>query len=1141
MTSRRAQGSLILAALLMFNLMVPALVGFADAPASSSSDVLPEPVEAVVSLDDKALDALADDSNGNSSTDTPVSSEVKNEKDEKTADEEGTVSSDSKESVSSAEAEDKEEPASSEPVKARMAPASVATESAEPATSSESAPATSKSADEPVQTWAQPGPNDFEFSAGTIKKLKQSYVDSLTAEQLSDIRLVIPAEINGVAVTAIASNAFYSYTYPKCVYTELDLSQTTSLQSIGSNAFRYASKLTGDLYLPDTIKSLGESAFADCGFNGSLHLPNNADFKEVPGQCFLKTPFTGSLNLPQSVEVIGRKSFESTYFSGALTFHEGLREVYASAFASCVNLTSVWVSSTVNFTKRDSDSGHHFRDCKNIETIDFAPDSSATALYSEMFGGCTKLKKLVLPDSIKAIDAKAFYNCGLQTVYLPAEAKITANQSSFFFACSSPVAVCPSKSSFEAYKAQFPAAQQKYLSYLITVSFNTGSTAQAPASLNRLFNQSLNRVFNEQTQLWTLDSSFVLPQLTSSSGTGTKTSWFADSSKTVSVSESSLVSADPFTLYAGSAIPVEPTFTYQEIDKVYDGEPAYLVVEGSHPLAKDASEATVGDYAFYHAWVAWDTTQTPAGKIIKQGFDNTLELRDVAESGVGFTKYYTVQSYLYQRTATSWKKVLGSYTQWLSVVISPAQPTVNVTLSPDQVDDATGFPRLQLEAGGTPGTVTWNNGQSLQDGVHEYGWTFTPDAPAVGKVANYQTVEGSFSLRATAGKVVQLVTFNTQEGSSVAPLEVGRGSLLPSVSAPVREGYVFEGWYQDEACTVLWDASKPIVSDMTLYARWAKRAGSVDVGSGGIEINGTVVDESSTVDIHIEPEVVESEQKVLQTVSLPEGTFKETVFFELNLVIDGARLEDASFSKPVPITVTFPAKEHMRYYVAHLKHDGTTELLEAQSDVASGTLSFSVQSLSPFMVVGQNLYQVTFDSQGGTAVSSTDEVAEGTHAAMPAAPSKEGFEFIGWALDGQGTQPWDFAVNTVSENTKLYAQWKVAEKPIDPNPDNPNPDNPNPDKPNPDNPTNPDKPTPDNPNVGTPDDSGGSPQDPPGDTNSNPPASSSGDGALTKLSGTTLQNTWLPLTGDGTAFPVLCLSFVGLMLVALLVHRARRA
>ena len=66
------------------------------------------------------------------------------------------------------------------------------------------------------------------------------------------------------------------------------------------------------------------------------------------------------------------------------------------------------------------------------------------------------------------------------------------------------------------------------------------------------------------------------------------------------------------------------------------------------------------------------------------------------------------------------------------------------------------------------------------------------------------------------------VTFNSGEGSEVAAQTVDEGSLLTMPKDPTWEGYVFEGWYKDEACTEAWDfAADTVIADITLYAKWS--------------------------------------------------------------------------------------------------------------------------------------------------------------------------------------------------------------------------------------------------------------------------------------------------------------------------------
>lgn len=52
-------------------------------------------------------------------------------------------------------------------------------------------------------------------------------------------------------------------------------------------------------------------------------------------------------------------------------------------------------------------------------------------------------------------------------------------------------------------------------------------------------------------------------------------------------------------------------------------------------------------------------------------------------------------------------------------------------------------------------------------------------------------------------------------------ITVDGGKKLQQPETPVRDGYVFLGWYRDAAMTTQWDFKKDkVVSDLTLYALW---------------------------------------------------------------------------------------------------------------------------------------------------------------------------------------------------------------------------------------------------------------------------------------------------------------------------------
>jgi len=68
------------------------------------------------------------------------------------------------------------------------------------------------------------------------------------------------------------------------------------------------------------------------------------------------------------------------------------------------------------------------------------------------------------------------------------------------------------------------------------------------------------------------------------------------------------------------------------------------------------------------------------------------------------------------------------------------------------------------------------------------------------------------------------VTFETDGGSAVENVKVMHSELIVQNAVPVKEGWVFTGWYSDPACTQKWDLEKDTVTgSMTLYAGWQKK------------------------------------------------------------------------------------------------------------------------------------------------------------------------------------------------------------------------------------------------------------------------------------------------------------------------------
>ena len=102
---------------------------------------------------------------------------------------------------------------------------------------------------------------------------------------------------------------------------------------------------------------------------------------------------------------------------------------------------------------------------------------------------------------------------------------------------------------------------------------------------------------------------------------------------------------------------------------------------------------------------------------------------------------------------------------------------------------------------------------------------------------------------------VYTIIFETNQSSPIDPVQVNHGELLPKPVDPLLEGYIFDGWYKDIDCTLLWDFDNDkIYNDIILYAKWNIAASIEDVDSNGVNIyviKGHIVVRCAVSDITI--------------------------------------------------------------------------------------------------------------------------------------------------------------------------------------------------------------------------------------------------------------------------------------------------
>ena len=80
------------------------------------------------------------------------------------------------------------------------------------------------------------------------------------------------------------------------------------------------------------------------------------------------------------------------------------------------------------------------------------------------------------------------------------------------------------------------------------------------------------------------------------------------------------------------------------------------------------------------------------------------------------------------------------------------------------------------------------------------------------------TVSGGTFKNGASG--VWTVTFNTNGGTPEPESQIRANLPATKPDDPTRSGYVFAGWYTDEACTAAYDFTQPVRDSVTLYAKW---------------------------------------------------------------------------------------------------------------------------------------------------------------------------------------------------------------------------------------------------------------------------------------------------------------------------------
>ena len=212
------------------------------------------------------------------------------------------------------------------------------------------------------------------------------------------------------------------------------------------------------------------------------------------------------------------------------------------------------------------------------------------------------------------------------------------------------------------------------------------------------------------------------------------------------------------------------------------------------------------------------------------------------------------------------------------------------------------------------------------------------------------------------------VTFNTDGGSKIESVEVEENKTLTKPENPTKEGYTFDKWMLNNK---EYDFDTKVIKDITLKATWKK--------------NSTTVETKYTVKFDSDGGSNVASKTVVKgnKVSKPANPTRDGYTF-VEWQLNG---KTYNFNTSITGNITLKAV---------WKKSGTTS---------------------------EKKYTVSFDSNGGSSKNNQMVVA-GNKASKPTDPTRSGYTFVEWQLDGNA---YDF--NTpVTKDITLKAAWKKNEE-----------------------------------------------------------------------------------------------------------------
>lgn len=257
--------------------------------------------------------------------------------------------------------------------------------------------------------------------------------------------------------------------------------------------------------------------------------------------------------------------------------------------------------------------------------------------------------------------------------------------------------------------------------------------------------------------------------------------------------------------------------------------------------------------------------------------------------------------------------------------------------------------------------LTGTTDSSVSASVHSYPGFTENTNHAQRLVSSTILPDGSLVLRVFYQRNHQTVNFYDGE-TLLSDQTLNYGATLTAPTNPTLRGYAFSGWFKN-ASTVVYDFATAITADFDLTAKWAI-----------IHYDLNYVTEGGTPSTSLPTTYTVVDEFALPNLVKPGFIFEGWY--------DNAEFLGSALTQHVSNQV-----DEKTYYAKY--RYGSFSLNYLDSDIDS--ISVVYQTLQP----------------------------------TPNTPKKEGYRFVGWTLDAQGTQDYEPGLMPASV-VNVYAQWRIV-------------------------------------------------------------------------------------------------------------------